>query len=178
MRRIAVVGTTGSGKTSLARLIARRLSVPHIELDALHWEPNWTEADTAVLQARVSEATAADAWVADGNYAKIRDLIWPRADTLVWLDYPLPVILWQLTRRTIGRLITREELWNENRESFRATFLSRDSLFLWVLQTHGRHRREYASLPRQPQYAHLRVVRLRSPAETRTWLTTLPEAPA
>jgi adenylate kinase family enzyme len=137
MRRIAVVGTTGSGKTSLARLIARRLSIPHIELDALHWEPNWTEAGTAVLRARVGAVTAGAAWVADGNYAKIRDLIWPRADTLVWLDYSLPVILWRLTRRTLRRLLTGEELWNTNREVVRLR--SPAATRLWL-----------ATLPRTP----------------------------
>ncbi len=130
MRRIVVVGTTGSGKSALARQIAGRLAIPHVELDALHWGPNWTGADTAVLRERVTRATQGEDWIVDGNYSRVRDIVWPRADTVVWLDYSLPVILWRLARRTIGRIVTDEELWHENRESIRTTFFSRDSLFL------------------------------------------------
>ena len=174
MGRLAVVGTTGSGKTHLARQIAVRLGVPHVELDALHWEPNWTMAETARFRDRVACAVAEGAWVVDGNYSKVRDIVWPRAEVLVWLDYPLSVSLWRLTRRTLTRIVTGEELWGTNRESVRNTFLSRDSLILWAIRTHGRHRREFAELPRRPEYAHLAVVRLRSPSETRMWLEGLP----
>jgi adenylate kinase family enzyme len=173
MRRVVVVGTTGSGKTSVARRLAGRLGVPHVELDALQWEPNWTAAETSVLRDRAARAVAGDGWVVDGNYSKVRDIVWPRAEVLIWLDYSLPVIIRQLARRTIRRILRREELWSGNKESFRVTFFSRDSLFVWVLQTYRRHRREYAELPRRPEHAHLRVVRLRSPAETRAWLAGL-----
>jgi adenylate kinase family enzyme len=114
MRRIVVVGTTGSGKTTLAAAIAARLGIPHIELDALHWEANWTEAPTDVLRDRITRALSGAAWVVDGNYGKVRDLFWSRADTVVWLDYSLPVILWQLAGRTLKRVVTREELWSGN----------------------------------------------------------------
>jgi adenylate kinase family enzyme len=176
VRRVVVVGTTGSGKTWLAHQLAVRLGVPHVELDALHWEPNWTGAQTSTLRARTARAVSGDGWVVDGNYGKLRDMIWPRAEVLVWLDYSLPVILRQLARRTMRRIVRHEELWSGNRESVRTTFFSRDSLFLWALQTYRRHRREYTDLPRRPEYAHLRVVRLRSPAAARAWLDALAAA--
>jgi len=113
------------------------------------------------------------AWVADGNYRRARDVIWARADTLVWLDYALPVILWQLLRRALRRVVTQEELWGGNRETWRGQFLSRDSLFLWALTSHPRHSREYPVLVAQPEYAHLSVVRLRSPRAMREWLAGL-----
>ena len=88
-QRISIVGTTGSGKTTLARQVSQRLQIPHIEeLDELHWEPNWIEASTQVFSDRVSEALKGDRWVVDGNYSKIRDVIWSQADTVVFLDYP------------------------------------------------------------------------------------------
>jgi len=114
-KRISVVGTTGSGKTTFARELAQRLGVPHVELDALHWEPNWTEAPLEVFRARVDLALRGEAWVIDGNYSKVRDIIWSRADTVVWLDYALPIILWQLLKRTLKRVFIREELWGKNR---------------------------------------------------------------
>jgi adenylate kinase family enzyme len=168
--RIVVVGTTGSGKTTLARQLAQRLGVPHVELDALHWEPGWTEAPTAVFRQRVAEALKGNSWVVDGNYHTVRDIVWSQANLLVWLDYRLAVLLWRLWRRTIVRHITRKELWNGNRESFRTTFLSRESILLWQLQSYRRRRREYPQTFALPEYSHLRVVRLRSPGETRRWL--------
>lgn len=172
-RRIAVVGTTGSGKTTLARQLAQRLGYPHVELDALHWGPNWTPAPDDVLRERLTSALSTGTWIVDGNYRKVRDIVWGRADTLVWLDYALPVILWQLARRAVQRIVTREELWGSNRETWRGQFLSRDSLFLWALQTYPKHRREYPALLANPSYAYLKLVRLRSPRQAREWLRVI-----
>lgn len=172
-RRISVIGTTGSGKTTLARQLAQRLALSHIELDALHWEPNWTEAPLDVFRQRTAAALSGDDWVVDGNYSKVRDIVWARADTVVWLDYPLPLILWRLLRRGVRRAATREELWSGNRETWRGLFFSRDSLFLWALQTYGRRRREYPELLSRPEYAHLRLIHLRSPRETAAWLASV-----
>ncbi len=172
-RRIVVVGTTGSGKTTLASQLARRFGCPHVELDALHWEPNWTEASLNVFRARTAQALNGDAWAVDGNYSKVRDVVWGRADTVVWLDYPLPLVLWRLVSRTFRRIFTREELWSGNRERFREQFFSRDSLFLWAFKTYRRRRREFPVLFKRPEYAHLTVVHLRSPRATREWLAGL-----
>ncbi|HNS51889.1 MAG TPA: AAA family ATPase [Anaerolineae bacterium] len=172
--RITVVGTSGSGKTTLARRLAGRLGVPHVELDALHWGPNWTPAETAVFAERTVQALSGAAWVTDGNYSKVRDFVWRRAATLVWLDYSLPVILGRMVWRTVRRVVTREELWNQNREEFAASFLSRESIILWALKTYRRRRREYPVLLAHSEYAHLRVVHLRSPREAERWLQSLP----
>jgi len=171
-KRVAVVGTSGSGKTTLARRIAQRLGYPHVELDALHWGPNWTEASSEVFYARVDAALRGEAWVVDGNYGRVRALIWSRADTLVWLDYALPIILWRVVWRTFRRIVTREELWGNNREDWRAAF-GRDSIILWALQTYARRRREYAAWLSQPEYAHLQIVHLRSPRQAQRWLTSI-----
>lgn len=171
-RRIVVVGTTGSGKSTLAGVLAKRLDCPHVELDALHWDPNWTMAPLEVFRTRVADAVAGESWVADGNYSKAAELIWSRAELLVWLDYPLPLVLARLVRRTAHRWLTRQELWNGNRERLRDHF-SRDSLFLWALNAHGRHRREFPARLARPEYAHLKAIHLRSPRETDTWLSTI-----
>ncbi len=170
-RRVAVIGTTGSGKTTLARRIAAIVRAPHIELDALFHEPGWVQAERDVFRVRVTEAIAAPSWVADGNYSSyLRDIVWPAADTLVWLDYPFHVVIWRLFRRTMTRGVRREELWNDNRESLRTHFLTRDSLFLWAKNTHWKHRREYPTVFRAPEMAHVRIVRLRSGREAEAWL--------
>jgi adenylate kinase family enzyme len=168
-QRIAIIGTSGSGKTTLAHQVAQQLGIPHIELDALHWEPNWVEAPLEIFQTRVTATLSGDRWVIDGNYSKVRNIIWSRADTVVWLDYSFPVVLRRILRRTIWRVTTRQELWNGNREGLRETF-SRDSIILWMLRTHWKHRESYPLLFQQPEYTHLKIVRLSSPQKAQQWL--------
>lgn len=170
--RIVVVGTSGSGKTTLARCLAEMLEIPHIELDALHWGPDWTEMPLHVMQERVRAAIRADAWTLDGNYSKVRDIVWPRATHIVWLDYSIPVVLWRILERTARRVITQEELWNGNRESL-GKALGRDSILLWVLRTYRRRRRDYPRLFAEPKFAHLTVVHHTSPGETSRWVAAI-----
>ncbi|MDY6875165.1 MAG: adenylate kinase [Chloroflexota bacterium] len=172
-QRLVVIGTSGSGKTTTAGQIAQRLEIPHVELDALHWEPDWTPVPLDVFRERTAQALSGDVWVVDGNYSKVRDIVWSLASTVVWLDYALPVIMWQLVRRTLRRILTREELWGGNHESWRMALFSRESILLWALQTYRRRRREYPMLFNRPEYAHLTVVHLHSPQDTRAWLLGL-----
>ncbi len=165
--RVVVVGTCGSGKTTLAAEIARRLHAPHVELDALHWGPNWTAVHIGVFRARTEEALKGDMWTVDGNYSKVRDIVWSRADTVVWLRYSLPVIYWQLARRTLKRVWRKEVLWRGNTEAWHHVF-SRDSLFLWAISSNRKHRRRYPLLFEDCD--HLQVVILNSSRETRQWL--------
>jgi adenylate kinase family enzyme len=175
IHRVVVIGSGGAGKTTFAAALVTKLSVPHVELDALYWGPNWTGAGgspegDAVFRERITAATASGAWVADGNYSIARDLLWPKAETIVWLDYPLSFVLYRLLWRTVRRMLTREVLWGTNRESFRLLFLSRDSLLLYVLKTQGRRRRQFEALLARPEMAHLRVLRFFSPREAEAWL--------
>lgn len=119
MQRVNVVGTSCSGKTTLARRLAARLGVRHVELDALFWGPAWRPMPHEVFRQRVSDATDAPAWVVDGGYSTVRDVTWSRADTVVWLDYPLPLVLARYLRRTVRRLRSGEEFWpgTGNRET-------------------------------------------------------------
>ena len=173
MKRISVVGVTGSGKTTLARLLAERLGVPPTELDAIYWQADWTPLSKEAFRLRVQPVLAGDRWVVDGNYSAVQDLVLARADTLVWLNYPLHLILRRLTRRTLRRVFLREELWNGNRERFREQFLSSESIFLWALKAYRTHKDRYESIMRDPSYRHLHVVQLRSPGALATWLETL-----
>ncbi len=171
--RIVVLGVTGSGKSTLARELARRIGAPVIELDSFNWEPNWTVAPSDVFRERVRVATADERWVLDGNYRQARDLVWPRAQTFVWIDYPLPIIFLRLFKRTIWRYAARVELWNGNRERLWPQFFTRDSLFIWAITSQPKHRREYPLIPTLPECAEARFIHLRSPRVTARWLAAL-----
>ena len=165
MNRISVIGTSGSGKSRFADKLARILHIPHVELDALHWEADWVPAHREVFRSRVREAVGAESWVVDGNYSKsARDLVWGRADTIVWLDFSFTVTIGRLLRRTIYRLVTGEECCNGNRERL-GLALSKDSVILWALQSYKRHRMEYPLLLETQEQRGARTVRLHSPKE-------------
>ena len=170
-RRIAVWGAAASGKTTLGRRLGQALGVPHLELDAVHWGPGWEPISTDAFRARVAVEIARDRWVIDGEYfRKVADLIWERADTVIWLDYPLPVLIWRLLWRTVTRVRRREVLWSGNRETWRGAFLSRDSLFLHLLRTERRRRRQRAACAVELIARGVQVVRLRTLREADAWL--------
>jgi hypothetical protein len=171
--RIAVVGPTGSGKTTLARQLASRLGIAHIDADDLFWEPDWTPSPPDVLRARLASALAVDRWVTDGNIGRFRDVQLPRTMTLVWLDYPLRTSLTRLLCRTVSRCLTREIIHGGNRESFRRQFFSPESVLLFALRRHAGLRQHYEELVCAEDARHLNVLRLRSPRETRLWLQGL-----
>ena len=122
---------------------------------------------------RVAEATAGDGWVVDGNYSKTRDITWPRATTIVWLDYPLPLILWRLGLRILRRAVTRERLWQGNQESLRTHLFTKESLILWALQTYKRRKREYGEAMYRWESEGVQALRFGSPKETERWLRAL-----
>lgn len=179
LERIVILGKPGAGKTTLATQLASRLSLRNIELDAISWQANWVQLPKNEMRERVSEViTATSDWVLDGNYHFMHDIVWARADTLIWLDYPLWVALLRLLRRTTGRILLQKELWNGNRESLRhhLSLNPDENLFAYTIQVHKRHRNEYPTLFERPEYSHLRVLRFRSPRETERWLQTIPSA--
>lgn len=173
--RIVVIGTTSSGKSTLAGQLAKIICADFIELDALHWEPNWVEAPDAVFRQRVDKATASQSWVVAGNYSATRDLVWPRAEAVIWLDYPFQIVFWRMLTRTIRRAIYQEELWNGNRENFwtHLKLWSDDSLFHWLFKTYWRRKREYPMLFALPENAHLKIIHFKHPHEAEEWLKNL-----
>ena len=165
-----IASASGCGKTTVGRTLAVRLGVPFVELDSLNHGPGWTEATAAELRARVEPIVATEEWVVDGGYrGKLGDLVLEAADTVVWLDLPRRQWLPRLVRRTIARIVRREELWGGNRESLRGAFVGRDALIPYALRTFRARRRRYpAELARFP------LVRLRSLREVDEWLRSLP----
>ena len=176
LRRVVVVGTSGAGKTTLARELAGLLDVPHFELDAFRHGPNWTETPNDVFRQKIADALTGQDWVVDGNYSVARDIVWARATTIVWLDYPFYITFSRLFRRTMSRYFKRTELWNGNREDLKGVLFTKDSLFVWAFRTHWSRRRSLPVAFAQPEYAHLEVLRFRSPRAADRWLKALNQA--
>ena len=172
MRRVVVFGTTGSGKSTLADRLAAQTGLRVIELDALFWGRDWQPAPLELFRHRVERETRDGDWIVVGNYGQVRDLVWHPADTLVWLDLPLSLVMARLLRRTIRRVTTRQELWGTgNRETFRNSFLSRDSILWWALRTHARNRRKF-TMECEFLAKEKRVVRLQSGRDVERFVTT------
>jgi adenylate kinase family enzyme len=180
LERIVIVGKCGAGKTTLATQLADRLNLTNVELDAINWQPNWISLRWCEMRKHVDKALPVDGyWIADGNYIRVvRDIVWGRADTLIWLDYSLPVASLRVLRRTIGRIVRRKELWNGNRETLRnhLTCNLNQNLFLWTIRMHWQHRKDFPAHFKQPEYSHLNVLRFRTPKETEQWLCGLSNA--
>ena len=171
-RRVHVVGTSGSGKTTVAGAIADKLGIRHIELDAIYWQPGWTELPEEEFNQRVREATEEGDWIIDGNYRAVRELIWRRVDTIVWLDIQfLPVFL-RIVWRTIRRIITQEELWNTNTEKLES-LVGKYGMPLWVIQTHKKRRGEYPPLLADPKLSHVDIKVFKSLGEVNRWIESL-----
>ena len=166
MERISVIGSSGSGKTTVARRLASELGLPCLELDSVYHQQGWVPLDDTRFRERVDEFTGADRWVVDGNYTShgVADVVWPRADTVVWLDLPRLTTTWQVIRRTLRRALTREELWNGNREPL-TNFYSLDpekNVILWSWTRHRATRKKYERHLADGTWAHAEVIRLRT----------------
>lgn len=167
--RVVVGGVSGSGKTTVAATLARRLGAPHVELDAHFHLAGWESASDDDFRASVAAATAGDTWVVDGNYAVVRDVVWSRATTFVWLDLPRGVATWRAVRRTVPRLLRGHELWNGNRETWRGV-LDPGHPIWWSWTHHPAQRRSYEEALADERSGGLDVIRLRTPREAARWL--------
>jgi adenylate kinase family enzyme len=175
-RRIAIYGPTGSGKTSLGHTLGQRLGLSLVELDAIFWLSNWQAKELERFKADVAVALAAhpEGWVSIGNYSQVRDIVLAQADTVLWLRLPFRVTFWRLFRRTLKRLTGKEHLWGTNNtESWRRTFLSRDSILLWAITSRKSHvERTQRNLRETPHHAQVMV--LRSARAVRAFMKWLP----
>jgi adenylate kinase family enzyme len=165
--RLLVVGSAGAGKSTFARTLAGRIGAPHVELDALNWDPGWTnlsQVDLDKFSTRVRAAIAAEAWTCDGNYSVVRPLVIARATHLVWLDYPRAVIMRRVIQRSFIRAIFRAELWagTGNREEFHR-WLDKEHPIRWAWDTFRHRRAALEALLGEASTTHLAKHRIRRP---------------
>jgi hypothetical protein len=148
------------------------LDAPLLELDSIYHQPGWTPLGDDEFRDRVRVATDADRWVVDGSYSVVRDIVWSRADTVVWIDLPYATVLSRTIRRTLRRVVTREELWNGNREPFSNLWSinPEKSIIAWAATRHRVYRQRYAEAERDPRWSALHFVRLHTQAEVDAFL--------
>jgi adenylate kinase family enzyme len=176
MARVVVIGTSCVGKTIFARSLAEALCCPHVELDALYWQPNWIPRASAEFRVLIAQAVGQDHWVTEGNYGVVRDLVWSRATTVIWLNYVFPLVLWRALTRTARRVLTQEELYSGNRESLRMALFSRESILWWVVTSFHRRRKQYRMLFDRRTSPQLAYLEFRNPTEAQNFLTGLETA--
>ena len=173
MNRVLILGTCGSGKTTLAKQLSEQIGLPHIELDGIFHQPNWQPLPADTFRTEVQERARLDRWVIEGNYSVVRDLILERADTIVWLDYSYPIIFRRLWRRCWHRLVTKEELWNGNREELRNFLSLKDSILIWQLKTYRRRKRQFCALFADPSLERVAKLHFSHPTQTERWLSSM-----
>lgn len=173
MRRVSVVGVSGSGKSTAASALAHALDAPHVELDAIYHQANWTPLATDAFRDEVTRTLERPRWVIDGNYSAVQDLIWTHADTVIWMDLPRRVVFPALLRRSLTRGLTRQELWNGNREELRSLWKTdpEENLLLWAWKKFPIYRKSYLLASGREDTP--RFIRVRSRAELRDLLASI-----
>ena len=174
--KVNVIGTSGSGKSTLAKRIAAELDIPYIEMDRLYWCPDWQGTPDAILLEKLETTLKASAeWVLDGNYNRTRPVKWRDVDWVVWVDYGFARTLYQAVTRAFTRAWHKQELWpgTGHCESFRRSFLSRESIIIWTIKTWRSNRARYARDMVDPQYAHIHFVRITRRSEVENLISSL-----
>jgi adenylate kinase family enzyme len=174
--KILVIGTSGSGKTKLAEKLSKQLGSKNIELDALYWKENWTESSIEEFREKIAESIEnTKGYVLHGNYNKVKDVTWGNVDTVIWLDYSRIVVMWRVLKRTIRRIITQEELWAGNKETFKNSFLEKDAIVFWAWKTYKKRKEQYSKMVEENPYKIKEFIILKRPKEAERLLKKIPE---
>ena len=167
MKRINVVGISGSGKSTFSRDLARAIGVRHIEMDAIYWQADWRGLDDDSFAEQLNRQLQEASWVLDGNYTRTIELKWSLADTVVWLDYSFGRTFLQVVLRSVRRALSSAEIWpgTGNTETLYRSFFSRDSVILWMLTNYHSNRKKYLGMMSSPRFSHINFIRIKRPSE-------------
>lgn len=172
MKRINVIGTSGSGKSYFSHRLAQKLDFPCIEMDAVFWLPNWEHLETEDFLIKLQALMEQEVWVLDGNQSKTNSLKWQYVDTVIWLDYSFFHTFKQIFMRSFKRSWSKQEIWEGtgNKESFRRNFFSSESVILWMLQNYWKTKHKYAKLFASELANNVTLVRFKSPKQAELFL--------
>ncbi|MFN7038779.1 MAG: adenylate kinase [Alphaproteobacteria bacterium] len=167
MNRIFIIGTSCSGKTSLAKILSQKLNIETYDLDEYIWLKNWQLQNREEYEKIVKTILNEPQWIISGNSSFVRE----KADTLIWLDYSFKTIFWRAIKRCLKRIIKKESCCNNNIETFRRTFFSQDSILLWIIKTYKKRKKEYIELFATTN--NKICLRFSNPNETQIWFDKL-----
>lgn len=173
MKKVFVVGTCGSGKSTFSHKLSKICHLPFYEIDDYYWLPNWEMNSPENIFRAVSKIVLSDEWIIAGNNSGVRDFSWPKADVIIWLDYPFLVCFWGVWMRMWSNIRHKVPICNGNYESFKRAFFSRDSILYWVLSSYRRRKKNYLRLMEDPKFAHVKFIRFRSRKQAANWLASL-----
>ena len=174
--KILVIGTSGSGKTTLAEKLSKLLNIKNIELDALNWKENWTQSSIEEFRKKIEDSIKnTKGYVLHGNYSKVKDLTWGTVDTVIWLDYKRIVVMWRVLKRTIRRIITQEELWAGNKETFKNSFIGKEAIVIWAWNTYKKRKEQYSRMVEENPYNIKEFIILKRPKEAEALLKRIAE---
>ena len=164
-KRINIIGCSGCGKSTFSKKLSKILDIPYIEIDQIFWGPNWYRPTKEEFYHKLENRIGGDTWALDGNYSKSAQIKWKNVQTVIWLDYSFPRVISQTMKRAISRMISKQELWpgTGNVETFRNAFFSKDSIILWSLTQFHKIRKKYNKIFKDPQFSHIKFIRLKSP---------------
>ncbi len=166
--RIVIVGTSGSGKSTLARKISRKTGLKDIELDALFWNKNWIESSNEEFREKIQRSIENETgFIIHGNYNKVRDITWGNSDTIIWLNYSRFTVMVRIIKRTIKRILRKEELWNGNIETIKNSLLSKDSIIRWSWKTYSIRKKQYKAVNHDNSYGIKRMIVIKRPCDTK-----------
>lgn len=173
--KINVIGTSGAGKSTFAKKLSSILNASYIEMDKIFWGPNWKWPSDEEFFQKLRNALSEPRWVLDGNYTRTVPIKWEKIEVVIWLDYSFSRTLFQAIKRAIKRSWTQEEIWEGtgNRESFRKSFFSKDSIIWWTITTHGNTRQKYESYMSDQKFSHIKFIRLKNHSDAQKFLSSL-----
>jgi adenylate kinase family enzyme len=163
-KRINIVGSSASGKSTLSKKISSYMNATHIELDKLIWEPNWCLKSDEEFFKLLENEIIKESWVIDGNYTRSIPIKWRNVELVIWIDLSFTRTLYQSLKRSIKRIVSRKEVWEGtgNKETFYRTFLSKESVIWWMIQNYKKTQKNYIKIMNDPKYNHIKFIRLRS----------------
>jgi len=170
LQRVVVVGCSCAGKTTFGAALADALGCTAFDLDPLNYGHDWRVKPLAEFRELVAQAATSQRWVASGNYAEVRDILWGRATAIVWLNYGFSTVMTRALRRTVRRATRREALWHGNRETFRMSFLSRESVLLNVATSFAARREQIGALRAADAFPGVAWIEFHSPQQAGRYL--------
>ena len=100
-QRILIIGSGGSGKSTLTEKLSPLTNLPAVHLDALYWRENWQHVETEEFDRLLEAQLSKEKWILDGNFNRTLEMRLKSADFVIYLDFPAPICVWGVIKRVL-----------------------------------------------------------------------------